>query len=329
MSAQKKTKRGSSVGLGNVFDLLSSARDARGAAGEPVRLCVLVDVDAPRELALAVKACLVPEAPGATVDVWPLGTRLDAIRVLPDAALVVAGPVPADVASAASFFAGRGVPVGVVVASALDVPDFPLTDAVSQLVGTVAASDPEALPDALSSWLVSVLGEKDVALAANFRFCRRRVCDVLARRCALENAAMGAVSLIPGSDFPLMTTNQAKLALEMSCAYGADLSLARAAELAGVFGAGLVWRGCARTLAGLVPGIGHVLKAGIGYAGTIATARVVRASLERQVGERRAAGDARADDAPVVAPGAPALSAVTATEANDYVEFDSEGRVRP
>ena len=119
-----------------------------------------------------------------------------------------------------------------------------------------------------------------MALAAAFPFCRQAVVDGLALRCALENAALGAVSLVPGSDFPLMTTNQAKLAVQMSSCYGASLSPRRAAELAGVVGAGAMYRSCARSVAGLLPGIGNLLKAGIAFGGTMATARGVRASLE-------------------------------------------------
>lgn len=70
-----------------------------------------------------------------------------------------------------------------------------------------------------------------------------------------------------------MTTNQAKLAVQMSSCYGAPLSPRRAAELVGVVGAGVAYRSCARSVAGLLPGIGNLLKAGIAFGGTMATAR--------------------------------------------------------
>ena len=34
--------------------------------------------------------------------------------------------------------------------------------------------------------------------------------------CAIQNATVGAINLIPGSDLPIMTANQAKLALDIA-----------------------------------------------------------------------------------------------------------------
>lgn len=277
--ATKKNRR-SALGLGNLLEVLSQGRDSRADADEPLRFCVLVDLDAPRYLALAVRDALVPKTPTAAVDVWPLGVQLDAIDEAPDAAVVIPGASATDCAEAARHMAGLAVPSCLVVPSALDAPDLGPDAQAGDLVGVVAASDAAALPQKLASWLVRAVGEKDVALAAAFPFCRQQVVDALALRCALENAALGAVSLIPGSDFPLMTTNQAKLAVQMSSCYGAPLSPRRAAELVGVVGAGMAYRSCARSVVGLLPGIGNLLKAGIAFGGTMATARGVRASLE-------------------------------------------------
>lgn len=277
--ATKKNRR-STLGLGNLLEVLSQGRDSRADADEPLKICVLVDLDAPRYLALAVRDALVPKTPTAAVDVWPLGVRLDAIDEPPDAAVVIPGASAADCAEAVRLMAGLVVPSCLVVPSALDAPDLGPDAQAGDLVGVVAASDAAALPQKLASWLVRAVGEKDVALAAAFPFCRQQVVDALALRCALENAALGAVSLIPGSDFPLMTTNQAKLAVQMSSCYGAPLSPRRAAELVGVVGAGMAYRSCARSVAGLLPGTGNLLKAGIAFGGTMATARGVRASLE-------------------------------------------------
>lgn len=319
MATKKRGRSGSGLGLGNILDVLSSGRDARGAADEPVRICVLVDLDAPRDLVLAVKECLVPVRPAATVDVWPLGVRVDALPKAPDAVVVLCGPAPGDVLSAVWHFSSLGVPSCMAASSALDAPDPALPDAQAALVETVAASDARVLPDKLAAWLVSAAGEKDVALAAAFPFCRREATRALARRCALENAAIGAVSLVPGSDFPLMTTNQAKLAIEMSSCYGRTLTPRRAAELAGVVGAGVAYRACARTLTGLLPGLALPLKAGMGYAGTMATARALQASFEQE--DDATVSKAAAAPAAVTRPQA-APSLAPAPTAPDYLELD-------
>lgn len=328
--ASKKNRR-STLGLGNLLEVLSQGRDSRADADEPLRFCVLVDLDAPRYLALAVRDALVPKTPTAAVDVWPLGVRLDAIDEAPDAAVVIPGASATDCAEAARHMAGLGVPTCLVVPSVVDAPELGLGDAAAALVGVVAVSDASVLPRKLSSWLSRSLGEKCVALAAAFPFCRQAVVDGLALRCALENAALGAVSLVPGSDFPLMTTNQAKLAVQMSSCYGASLSPRRAAELAGVVGAGAMYRSCARSVAGLLPGIGNLLKAGIAFGGTMATARGVRASLEGW-SPADALGQGRPAPAVSFSPAAagplPAAAGPSGDEPIEYLEIDPDGKAR-
>lgn len=333
--APKRKKGGhSTLGIGNLLEVLSQGRDSRADASAPVRTCVLVDLDAPRYLALAVRDALVPKTPTATVDVWPLGVRLDSLGEVPDACVVIPGHAAADCADAVRHMVGLGVPCAIVVPSALDAPEVELGPEASALLGVVAASDEAALPRKLASWLVRAAGEKDVALAAAFPFCRQAVVDGLALRCALENAAMGAISLVPGSDFPLMTTNQAKLAVQMASCYGQGaLTPRRAAEICGVVGAGAAYRSLARSAAGLLPGIGNVLKAGIAFAGTMATARGVRASLEGfspldALSDEKAPAARKAPVAVPVGP-LPAPSPEQDVRPIEYLEIDPDGKARP
>ena len=50
--------------------------------------------------------------------------------------------------------------------------------------------------------------------------------------------------------------------------------------MAGVVGAGFAYRALARTLLGLIPGVGWALRAGMGYAGTVATGNAIKARFE-------------------------------------------------
>ena len=79
---------------------------------------------------------------------------------------------------------------------------------------------------------------------------------------------------------PIMTANQAKLALDIAAVYGQDLSAWRVPELAAVVGGGFAYRAAARQLLGLIPGIGVAIKAGMGYAGTLTTGVALRARFE-------------------------------------------------
>ena len=198
--------------VGRCAEVVGFARTAVRARDERVLIHVLVDPSCPRELVLAVKDALVPTRGGGQVRVMPLAGSLPPAEA-PDVALALMGP--GSEPAGALAYARRGVPVALVVEGALDVALPEVPEDVSARLGVVAASSPEVLADKLALWLASAV-EKEIALAANFPFCRRAVTQRLIARCALQNAAVGAVHLIPGSDLPVMTANQAKLALDIA-----------------------------------------------------------------------------------------------------------------
>lgn len=262
---------------GRVLEVLSAGRGSFRGRDERVHVRVHVDPSCPRDLALAAKRLLVPERENVSVEVTgPSAVPSEAGA--PDAAVVLSGG--GDCGRLVEAYARAGVPACVVVETALDAPRLDLPEQASGLAGVVAASDPSALADKLAGWLVGAVEDKPLALAAGLPFCRDAVVSRLVARCAAENALVGAVSLIPGSDLPIMTANQAKLALDMAAAYGCEVDGSRAVELAGVVGAGLVYRSVARSLVGLVPGVGALLKAGVGYGGTVATGQALRLRFE-------------------------------------------------
>lgn len=271
---------GKAWSVGRVADVVSSGRASLRGRDERVCLHVLVDPAAPRELVCAVRDLLMPERANAEVRVAPLaGARPGAEAV--DAAVVLTAAGGG--ADAIRAYAGAGVPVAVVVEGALEAPRLALDDAAAALVSVVAASSAGALEQKLAAWLASAT-EKGLALAANFPFCRRAVTDLLVTRCAAENAVVGLVRLIPGSDLPLMTANQAKLALDIAAAHGRALEPARALELAAVIGGGLTWRALARTLVSLLPGLGTLARVGVAYGGTLATGAALRLRFEAEDG---------------------------------------------
>ena len=292
-----------------LLEVAGSGRDSLRGIDERLVIHVCVDPSCPRALALEVRDALRAERAGGVVEVMSLLGSPSAGAEQPDAAIVLPGDL--DAAPVICSYARSGVPVAVVVEGALDAPALDLPDQALALVGVVAASSPEQLPEKLAGWLASSV-EKSIALAANFSFCRDAVVSALISQCAVENAAVGAISLIPGSDLPIMCANQAMLALNIAAAYGHGLEPSRAAELAGVLGAGLVWRGAARSLVGLLPGIGMLLKAGVGYGGTLATGNAIRLRFEAALSERAAqAGDSDATATAAVLP--------TTSRPDDYV----------
>lgn len=148
------------------------------------------------------------------------------------------------------------------------------------------ALDPERIDaessflDMLGDLLVDICKSQRLALAAAFPFIKRPLSLEIVRTTSLENAAIGGISILPGSDLPLMTLNQAKMILQLAGANGEDIDIARAKEIAAAVAGGFACRAVARQISTAVPVIGWAVKAGIGYSGTYAMGRAVMALYE-------------------------------------------------
>lgn len=272
-AAHSTKKGGASFSISGLIDVLASGRESLDAMEDEVRIRVHVGAECPRELILAAKEALSAQRAGGVVEVMGLSMPVVSAAA-PDAAVVLAAAHEDGLRSLLGAYLAESVPCALVVETLLDTPS--LDEEGCAGLGLVCASDAEALGPKLAEWLTGVVSNP-IALAANFPFCRDAAVNRLAARCAAENAAIGAISLIPGSDYPIMCANQAKLALDIAACYGNGIEPSRALEVAGVFGAGLAYRAAARAAAGFVPGLGFALKAAMGYAGTVATAKAVQA----------------------------------------------------
>ena len=262
--------RKSRVSVTDVASVVSAGRASEKQRTADVAVLVLVDPTADPARVAVLKAAFVPEMGTSTVRVGGLDKTLVSSRHF-DATVVLAGTDAAGAQDLAEEAARCGSPVALLVESSLDVRRPQVPETVAALIDVLAIADADALAPRLATWIVGAAAEKRVALAANFPFCRQAAVGEVIGSCALENAAVGAVSIIPGADFPIMCVNQARLALDIAACYGRPISVERLADIGGVFGAGLLYRYIARTLVGLVPGIGWALKGAIGYAGTVAT----------------------------------------------------------
>lgn len=267
---------------------------------EPTCTHIYVDSLASEDVILAVHAYFMPERTDATVHVSKLsdGVSLVSNRIsqrnnssaIPDIAVIIPTPTSA-CEDALVMLASHAIPCAVVVESAVEAPKIADTLFDTGLITVIAGTTEEALFDRLSTWIATT-ADKAVSFAAAYPSCRESVVKQITSACAKENAAIGAVALVPGSDMPLMTARQIRLALDITSAYNIDMSIETIAELLGVVGAGFGYRTVARTVAGAVPGFGWALKAGMGYAGTHTTARVIHA-YARKLAEKRdgVAGD--------------------------------------
>lgn len=284
---------------------------------EPTCTHIYVDSLASEDVILAVHAYFMPERTDATVHVSKLSDGVSLVSnrtsqrnngsAIPDIAVIIPTPTSA-CEDALVMLASHAIPCAVVVESAVEAPKIADTLFDTGLITVIAGTTEEALFDRLSTWIATT-ADKAVSFAAAYPSCRETVVKQITFACAKENAAIGAVALVPGSDMPLMTARQIRLTLDITSAYNIDMSIETIAELLGVVGAGFGYRTVARTVAGAVPGFGWALKAGMGYAGTRTTARVIHA-YARKLAEKRdgVAGDSTKTGTSSVSTGASATS---------------------
>lgn len=247
---------------------------------KPVRIAVLVEVDAPDALVEAAKDELHPRTANGIVDVAAIepGFMLR-VESRADAAIVLAGS-GATVTATLRDLRERAIPTAVVAlrddAHAFAVlVDHPDNDVV---VGSDAR---EVMRGPLAEWAMDRLEGQRAALGHNFEFMRRAVAKEIVKSTAWQNAAIGVVVFVPGADMPLMTLNQGRMLLQIAAAYGEPLDSTRVKELAAVVGGGFLFRTFARELVGLVPGFGWAVKGSIAYTGTIAMGMAAIAYFEK------------------------------------------------
>ncbi len=269
-----------------VMQVLGAGREAQKGQGEPFSVAVWVDPESPRALLEALRDALLPEQATGLVEVRSLRAGFVEREGPTDAAVVVPGACREEAVEAVRAFTHRGTPVALVVESAVEAPDASLDEEHAALVEVVAASEPAHAMERLAKWLVGAT-DKGIACAANFPFCREAEVRSLVTSCAISNAAVGSLSLVKGADMPIMTANQAKLALDVAAAYGNGLDAMRAVEVAGVVGAGLAYRWVARVLSAALPGMGWLTKGAMGYVGTVATGRALQLRFDAAEGKGR------------------------------------------
>ena len=130
---------------------------------------------------------------------------------------------------------------------------------------------------ALAEAVVDVTGDAAVAMSAKLPALRDEVCRQVVKKTARQNAVVGVLFFLPGSDMPVMTMNQARMVLKIAAAHGESISKERALELLGIVGAGFGLRGLARQALDLLPGPGWAIKGGVAYSGTRALGQAAQA----------------------------------------------------
>lgn len=253
----------------DVRALYDTGRRLKEDRERPVRIAVLVEVDAPDALVEAARLELHPKTANGIVDVSVIEPdsllRVDAKA---DACIVLIGS-GSHVDATLRDLRSRAIPTAVVALREERVTlSRQLGHAENDVIVGMDAS--EVIRGPLADWVMTRLEKLRTPLANNFEFVRRAVAREIVKKSAWQNAAIGVVVFVPGADMPLMTLNQGKMLLQIAAVYGQSLDTARIKELGAVVAGGLLFRTFAREMVGLIPGLGWAVKGGIAYTGTIA-----------------------------------------------------------
>ncbi len=116
--------------------------------------------------------------------------------------------------------------------------------------------------------LLKGLKEKEIAVSRSLPRFRKTAARLITKRTAQQNGIIGAVTIIPGTDMPILMANQIKMILQISAIYDKDLSMERITEILFTIGSGYTWRALARQLLDFIPGVGWIIKGSVAFTGT-------------------------------------------------------------
>lgn len=302
----------SPVDVKAVMDAVSDTEQARS---KHIRVHLYIDPTAPDDLVNMTVAAYKTSADNATVLVeeYPTDGRMP--DALADMAVIVAG-VSEDTGMLAADLRSLSTPSLVVtslpatvqylakeskypllaedIVSPMRLGDESDADATAKLSEPIALSveDAERMRCEMGSWIVEVFEDSRLAFANAFPFVRRPLSLESVHATSVQNAGIGLVVILPGADMPIMTLNQLKMLLQIAAAYNQPLTFARAKEMLAVVGGAFGCRALARQLAGVFPGIGWAIKAGIGYGGTAAMGHALIEYFEAEGDMAQLAGKA-------------------------------------
>lgn len=170
--------------------------------------------------------------------------------------------------------------------SAIVASPLPSTGAADVTLISASLGDLKAVQKTLLPALAGALPDSAIALSRAFPGLRpAAVHDLIQRTCMTNSiyaAGTGVAEMVPGLGIPfavadiiILTKNQLVMAYKIGLIMGETGEFRDVLpKLAGVVGAGFMWRQVARELVAFIP-LGIVLKVAIAYAGTYATGQAI------------------------------------------------------
>ena len=120
----------------------------------------------------------------------------------------------------------------------------------------------------LTDWLYIYSEAVQISYAAHFPFLRSAISIRVINACAIENAGVGALKLLPGADMPIMTLNQGRMILELAAIYGYNITLDRLVEIVVLVLSAFGFRALSNYINNEVPIPDFIVDAVFGFGGT-------------------------------------------------------------
>ena len=261
----------------NPMEVLQALGSAEEKSSAEFRLSVLVDTSLDTELLSYAKEQFRPQAGNLTISVIPFFDEHCRFSVGSELVIVLAAEAPITgrllIQALKERIPAVAVTLDPVKLQQIARENYNEID-LQSIVTVVNKGDRQQqfklLFEELGSWIAREFTEGLLPLARALPFVREPFVKNAVQATALQNAAIGAVFFLPGSDMPLITLNQVKLFLQIAAVYGAELGKERIKELVVLLSGGLGFRAIARRLQRSIPYISWAIRGLVAYTGTLA-----------------------------------------------------------
>lgn len=249
--------------------------DAELTGTAPLSFCIMVDKSVDSELIDALRAALVPQTTSASLSINRIDKGASAfLGATYDLCLILVGTQTEAAYTAAMSAYMAHIPTCLIASSSLDLPELdfvPSDDEVSLHSGiqTIVASSPDFMLSCLAAWLCDATDELKT-LAETFPFVRDTMAHNFVLTCAIRNAAVGLINILPSADMPAMTATQLALMIQLADTYQQDLGTAHIVQAAAIVASGFGMRALSRAVTSRVPVGKALVRAGIAFGATMA-----------------------------------------------------------
>lgn len=244
-------------------------------ANVPISITLLIDNEADEKLSAHIRNLFLTSNPNAKVSINYFEEGYKYASPTDDCVFIVAG-ISANAGRLADEILASGVPVFTITHNKFEL----MTACQNQhheLSGDDCAELRDFTPkevtklnDRIGGWICAVLPNKETAFARTFNFVAHGVARDCVMLTSAQNTAIGALPIIPGADFAILTANQVKMLIQIAGCYGHDISKDMIKEIGAILVCAFGFKRFASGLKKFIPVLGPVIGGGVAGGGTYA-----------------------------------------------------------